>query len=399
MPSEIPPYVLTNIKYAPHPSIPGKIRARAQYRRQTGSRRLYDVYGTGASKAAALRALQSNFDRHRLKHRGGTQDVSPSSTVAEVAEVWLREKASELPALADRTLVEYRKWVRAYIDDTSYGRTKISAAANQARGEEHLRLVANGLHKPIPAGTEDKHRGGNGAMTSARKVMHGVMDTAARHGAIPHPVKFKRQTRTVESLRDRTIDTDRAFTSEELRHLQEAADAGHRDLGDLVAFLSVVGCRISEALRHVHWSGVDFDARTVLIAGTKTANANRTVRVPQWVADRLRARAEAYGTSGVVFGYRPTDTGRGRHAGIDRTGKPRDLSNVETAMRELLDSLGMHWAGTHTFRRTVATMLDERGQSIGAIASALGQHPATTTTYIKRQAIAEAAADVFADPW
>lgn len=373
------PYEVDKITTGPHPKIPGMVRARARYRREDGGP-LLDAYGTGKSKAAAERDLRANLERKRQRHNGGSEQVSTSSTVEQVAGVWLDEKRAQRPRLAARTLDEYEKWVSAYVTGTDYGRLKISAAANVVRGEQHLRAVANGQHKPTSRG------GGEGAMRSARKVLHGIMDTAHRHGATPHPVRFRLQGRTATDERDR-IDTARAFTRDELARVQETADAHGADVGDLVAFLTALGPRVSEALHGVAWSDVDLETGTVVIRGTKTKNAQRTVTMPAWLAKRLAARAGLHGTAGLVFGVT-------RYA--SKRGQPRDLSNVLDTLRDVLDSAGCPWAGSHTFRRTYATLADEAGASLGQIAAVLGQDPVTTSTYIKTRPIATAV-DVLSD--
>ena len=165
--------------------------------------------------------------------------------------------------------------------------------------------------------------------------------------------------------------------------MQALADASSADVGDLVAFMSALGPRVSEALHGTAWIDVDLDAQTVLIRGTKSANAVRTVKMPLWLTDRLRKRAVAHGTEGLVFGVT-------RYA--SKIGKPRDIANVLNTVRGILDEAGCAWAGSHTFRRTVATMLDDAGVGTGAIATVLGQDPVTTSGYIKTSRIGDAAA-------
>lgn len=147
-----------------------------------------------------------------------------------------------------------------------------------------------------------------------------------------------------------------------------------------------MGCRISEALHGVHWQDIDLETGSVVIRGTKSKNAVRTAMMPTWLTARLSARAEAYGTTGLVFGVT-------RYA--SKAGKPRDLSNVLETLRKVLDESGCEWAGSHTFRRTVATMLDDRGHGTGAIATLLGQDPVTTMSYIKTGTVGNAAALAF----
>lgn len=374
------PYEVDQISISPHPQVSGAVRARARFRREAGGP-LLDVYGTGKTAAAAKRDLRANLANKRQQHHGGSEHVSTTSTVEQVALVWLEEKHAQRPSLAGRTLDEYAKWVATYISGTSYGRMKIEHAAKAVRGEQHLREVANGQHKASSRG------GGEGAMRSARKALHGIMDTAYRHGAISHPVRFRLQGRTVDDDRSR-IDTERAFTRAELAMVQTEADASSADVGDLVAFLTALGPRVSEALHHVHWADVNLDAGEVTIRGTKTSNAQRTVSMPDWLCQRLHARAQAHGVNGLVFGITRYPS---------KAGEPRDLSNVLDVLRRLLDRAGCPWAGSHTFRRTYATLADEANASLGQIAAVLGQDPATTATYIKTRPVA-AAVDVLRTP-
>lgn len=174
------PYEVDRITTHPHPDLPAIVRARARYRRESGGP-LLDIYGKGKSEAAAKRDLKQNLAEKQAQHHGGSDQITTGTTVEKVAQVWLSEKRSQRPALAQRTLDEYAKWVGAYVNGTAYGRLTIAAAANVVRGEQHLQAVANGTHKSSARG------GGEGAMRSARKVLHGLTDAAYRHGAIPSP--------------------------------------------------------------------------------------------------------------------------------------------------------------------------------------------------------------------
>lgn len=149
-----------------------------------------------------------------------------------------------------------------------------------------------------------------------------------------------------------------------------------------------MGCRISEALHGVFWADTDLTNGLVVIRGTKSKNAVRTATMPTWLVHRLRVRADLYGTAGLAFGVT-------RFA--SKAGNPRDLSNVLDTLRRVLDQAGCEWAGSHTFRRTVATMLDELGHGTGAIATLLGQDPVTTMSYINPKAVGRAAAIAFED--
>lgn len=87
-----------------------------------------------------------------------------------------------------------------------------------------------------------------------------------------------------------------------------------------------------------------------------------------------------------MFGYRPSDRGRGPRVGIERTGRPRDLNNVLKQLRKVLREAGVPWAGSHTFRRTVASWMDAQGAPLAEIANQLGHGDVMVTAgYLGRK--------------
>jgi integrase len=169
----------------------------------------------------------------------------------------------------------------------------------------------------------------------------------------------------------------RAGPEAHLLHARLAADAAaaRQDLPDLVAFLLGTGLRIGEAcaLRPLD---VDIDAGTLTVTGTvirergrglliqdvpKTTAGRRTITLPPRTVDLLRRRLTAPATTEdnpVIF---PSPQGR-----------LRDPSNTGGDLRTALDRAGFPWATSHTFRKTVATRLDEAGLSARQIADHLG---------------------------
>ena len=74
------------------------------------------------------------------------------------------------------------------------------------------------------------------------------------------------------------------------------------------------------------------------------------------------------------------------------TGQLRDPSNTQADLRATLDRAGYPWVTSHTFRKTVASRLDDAGSSIRHIADQLGHaRPSTTLDhYLGRRAITTA---------
>jgi integrase len=67
----------------------------------------------------------------------------------------------------------------------------------------------------------------------------------------------------------------------------------------------------------------------------------------------------------------------------------RDPSNLAGDLREVLDELGYDWVTSHTFRKSVATRLDEAGWSGRQVADQLGHaNPSMTLdVYFGRKVI------------
>lgn len=183
-------------------------------------------------------------------------------------------------------------------------------------------------------------------------------------------------------------DTSRAFTVDELSAVLAAADtseeASHADVADIAYWLAGTGVRISEALSQ-RWEDLDVEAGTVLVRGTKTRASTRTLVLPDWLLDRIKVRAEN-GTTGYVF---PSP-------GLLDPSQPRDRRNVARVIRNVLDEAGCPWATPHTFRRTVATLLDAAGRPIAEAANQLGHaNPAMTArVYLGRKGDLSGAAAV-----
>ncbi len=78
------------------------------------------------------------------------------------------------------------------------------------------------------------------------------------------------------------------------------------------------------------------------------------------------------------------------------TGTPREASNVRNrAWKPFIKRAGYEWVTFRTFRKTVATLLDDAGLTARQIADVLGHaHPSMTQdVYMGRGAVSRLAAD------
>jgi integrase len=383
-----PPFTLNTISTRPHPTMPGQVQARSTY--LDTHRKRVDVTASGKTDAAAKRALQAKVNLARDEHKGGDGVLNNSTKVPAAAAVWLDWKAREGKSAS--TMRDYTGYVERSIKVGALANLTVVQANDVARIEAWLTKIAD--------------ERGETAAKQSRKVLSGVLGLAERRGAISASVMHRVRTprakpgsngdiRCTDAECDldcgkRHLDTRRAFTQAEAVAVLAAADNAKADVGDLAHFLFGTGVRISEALHCTSWSDVDLDARTVRVRGTKTKQADRTLGLSEDLTERLRKRAETHGTEGLVFGVTYFHS---------KLGQPRDRNNVSKALRRVFASTEVEWAGTHTFRRTVATWMDAAGHSLAGIADQLGHADTNVTAkYLGRQDVAVNAATVMVLP-
>lgn len=388
-----PPFTLGKVSVKPHPTRAGERQARGYY--IDGSRVRREATASGKSDAAARRALASKVATARERYRGGDNLISSDTRLHQAAEIWLESKRRERKngrPLAAQTIKDYEGYVARSISNSTLASLPLVEVNNIGRIETWLEGIAD--------------ERGETAASQSKKVLSGILRLAERREAIPASVIGRVRTPGAKagSTGDRScitedcdydcgkrhLDTRRAFTIGEAVAVQAAADAAKADIGDLAAFLFGTGVRIAEALHHTAWDDVDLDTSTVRVRGTKTATADRILIISDVLTDRLRGRAERYGTKGLVFGITYFES---------KIGKPRDRNNVSKALRRAFATADVRWAGTHTFRRTVATWLDENGAPLAEIANQLGHADTNVTAgYLGRTTQPTRAAQVMVLP-
>ena len=388
-----PLYTLGKITYNPHPTRIGQIQARGYYR--DSARRKRQLIGNGKTEAAARRALNTKLIDVREQWRGGDELLRHDTKLGRAADIWLewklRQRANGKP-LSKNTMRDYTGYVERCIKGSALSELELVEANDVARIEAWLTDIADSR--------------GETAAKQSRKVLGGILGLAERRGAIPASVLHRVHTPGAKagSVGDRKctdpdcdydcgkrhLDTRRAFTVSEATRVQKGADAAKADVGDLAAFLFGTGVRISEALHCVDWADVDLDVRSVRVRGTKTAMADRVLSMSTELTDRLRDRADLHGRTGLVFGVTYFTS---------KLGQPRDRNNVSKALRRVFASAEVQWAGSHTFRRTVASWLDEAGAPLAEIANQLGHADTNVTAkYLGRKTLPTRAADVMVLP-
>ena len=149
----------------------------------------------------------------------------------------------------------------------------------------------------------------------------------------------------------------------------------------------------------LRWEDIDLDAKVATVSGsvvrlkgvglvrqeTTKGGGARPVALPQFAVDALHRRKGdplRTGTTGVIF---PSSTGT-----------VRDPDNFGKQWREVRDSLGLPDVTSHSFRKTVATLIDDSGLSARIGADQLGHaRPSMTQdVYMSRGQVHTEVADV-----
>lgn len=303
--------------------------------------------------------------------------MTPTTNFVEAGRIWLQWIHRPESGLATSTLDLYTYAFDRFIDaeGSPFRAQALAHANNPQRLRSFLTRVAD--------------TSGTASQKLARTVISGILNLAIDNGVLDTNGTAPLRAIKACTPRPSKHQTRRSLTVEEQGRVVAFADAraAEPDLNprtrrkrqasaDLVAYMFGTGTRINEA-RTLHWDHVDLASGRVEVHGTKSQSARRGINLPTFLRERLSARAERCGREGYVFAS-PTF--------LDSPESLWEGRQIQREVRAILDGAGFPWATSHTFRRAVATRLDERGARVRDIADQLGHAQIRTTidSYIGR---------------
>jgi integrase len=232
----------------------------------------------------------------------------------------------------------------------------------------------------------------------AKTVLRGALQLAVMSNALgSNPV------RDVQRLGSKTQPKGATgLTAEQLRDLFEKLHAStfcqNHDLVDPITLLIATGLRRSELLG-LRWSDYDAESSTLAVTGkvirvageglrrvgeTKSAAGRRTVPLPRFAVEMLRNRRTLpyLGQQAMIF--------------PSTAGTLRDPNKFGKEWRTARAELGVPEVTTHSFRKTVATLIDDEGMSARIGADHLGHSRISMTQdrYMTRGRIHTQVADL-----
>ncbi|MFC4049321.1 tyrosine recombinase XerC [Actinomadura syzygii] len=377
---------------------PRRVRARAKYRDQDGEVREISRYG--ATQAEAERRL-----KEAIRDRAGPPtngEITADTRLRQAAPQWWAE-IEESGTLTAQTREIYERTMTRIVKSLG--------------GLQMRELTVPKCDRFIKA-VRESH--GPGAARTTKNVLSLMLAMAVRHGALDtNPV------RDVAKVSKGRKAKPRALTVEEqdslLAKVGADEEARERDLPDLVEFLDGTGMRIGEALA-IRADVVDLEAGVVEVCGTvvrlkgrgaclqlhaKTEAGWRVIALPPHLVELCRrriamARPDDDRSITVIDEDGQESQRPAREVGLvfpGLFGGVRDPSNANRDMTRVLarlDEAAFDWVTTHTFRKTVATRLDDAGLSARAIADHLGHAKPSMTqdVYMGRNVASAEAAEI-----
>ena len=333
---------------------PNRFCARARFRDYDGKTR--DVEATDTSGPAAVRKLKV-----KLRDRATPNDdeITRETRVSTLAELWLDVIIAE-DRVKPQTVARYQTNLRRILPALGHLRIR---EASVGRLDTFLRGIAS--HHPYAA--------------KGAKVVLGLMFAlAVRRGAITsnpvyHTEQIRKPRRKPVALTNEHLQGVRAAIRTWQRPVPGKPGPRHTgDLADVVDLMLATGARIGEILA-LRWEDLDLaaDRPTLTICGTlvyvkgiglfrqewtKSEAGYRVIVLPRFAVGMLLARK-------LIAADNPHDA-----IFASRRGTWLSPNNVRRQWRQARAETGLEWVTPHTFRKTVATLIDKEADTKSAAA-------------------------------
>jgi integrase len=325
----------------------GRVRARARYRDDDGQVRR--VSATGATNREAERNLKKVLAQRPSHVASG--ELTGDTSFANLVEVWLEDLDLE-GKLAPSTRALYERNMRQLV---------MPAFEHYVLREISVRKVDQFIKTLATTKSYSMAK-------QARTVLSLAFGLAVRYDALAkNPVRdttrLKKPPTQAMALTARQVDTIRAAVRGWRRGPGIPGPPPDGQLEQIIEVMLGTSARIGEVLA-IRKCDVDATSSppTVRICGTivspaskpthrqphpKTTKSTRTVAVPSFTAEVLRQRLV------VVASEAPEHL-----LFVTRNGTPLTTNNVRRRLRSVMAEAGIEGVTPHSFRRTVATVLD-----------------------------------------
>ena len=352
----------------------GEVRARTYFRDWDGTKRL--VQASGPTQAAAERALKVKLNT-RTRSQPIDTALTPDSTFTQLVEYWLEDIELEdrlAPSTRDRYAYHMRQLVLPAFGNLTLreiGVARCDILIKQLAKKSYNRARQAKVVLRLAFGLAVRHE----------VIDRNPMDGIARLHKPPH---------TPDALTPEDVEAIRLAVRLWERGIATSGPKPDGQLSAIIEIMMGTSARIGEVLA-LRRMDVDVTGQRPLVAirGTivtprgvppyrqdhpKTAKSRRTMAVPSFTAEAIRsrlARMTDLSPEGLLF--------------TSRNGTPLTMNNVRRQLRHVLDLAGIEGVTPHTFRRTVATAINDSAD-VELAAELLGHTDSKITIqhYIRR---------------
>lgn len=359
--------------------------ARCRYRDRDGvTRRLERMTPAGAEDEYGAAAEAALWDAIAARRPPGTGSITGTTLLGDLLTRYI-ERCRADGDLAPKSVDTYEATIK------TVGPRFVGIRVSEA-DPGLLNDILKGIRRDHGA-TRERHTkvALNAVMTDA--VMAGAIGTNPVREIAPRRLK-KTEKNRVKGAPGLGVDQVRAL----LIAVEASEACEQKDLRDPVIMLAATGLRRGELLA-LRWEDIDLDGRVATVCGSivrlkgkglvrqdfTKGGDDRQVALPQFAVEALHRRKGdplRSGTAGVIF---PSSTGT-----------LRDPDNFGKQWREVREDLQLPDVTSHSFRKTVATLIDDGGLSARIAADQLGHARVsmTTDTYMSRGHVHTEVADV-----
>lgn len=263
-----------------------------------------------------------------------TSPVTPSTTIAELVDIWLDIVRTE-SRLENTTINEYERVLRKLV---------VPALGGVAVAE----LTADGINAVLAdLGTQSANRQRKAKVITGAMLDFAVAESAIGSNPVRGSLSVSRPKTTPRPLTPIELEAARAAVRSWMAK-ERPGPKSSRDLADIIDLILGSEARIGEVLA-LRWSDIDLPTGTVEINGTiKTEPAKgtyrkalatpRTVELAKFAVEVLRRRHQS-----------------GRRNGIDAVFATRNdtwhqVNDVERRWRQVRSAAGLDWVTPQDFR-------------------------------------------------
>ncbi|WP_028653428.1 tyrosine-type recombinase/integrase [Nocardioides halotolerans] len=328
----------------------GRVRARARYRDDDGKVRR--VSATGVTRREAERNLKQALAERSSYRASG--ELTANSSFSTLVEVWLADLDLE-GTLAPSTRALYERNMRQLVMPVFEGYSLREITVSKV--DKFIKGLASNRSYSMAK--------------QARTVLSLAFGLAVRYDAIQkNPVRDTARLRKPPSqamaLSAVQVDAIRVAVRSWRRGPGHSGPPPDGQLEQIIEVMLGTSARIGEVLA-IRKCDVDVTSSpaTVRIAGTivspagkpthrqahpKTAKSTRRVSVPSFTSAVLRDRL-----------VKVADEEADHLIFVSRNGTPLTTNNIRRRLRAVLSDAGIAGVTPHSFRRTVATVVDRAG--------------------------------------